>query len=338
MHCILRVSKLKTVGAVAGSCAHTFRDRETPNADAQRTHRNAFVGAASTKAVLAAMRARLPAKRRKDAVLCLEYLVTASPAFFAEKKSRSDYFSRALKWLREKHGAQNVVCAAIHRDETTPHMVAYVVPLTADGRLSAKDFVGGPQKLTRMQTEFHQAVGAPFGLQRGLQGSKAKHTTLQRFYGALNTAPSLPGVTAVDHVAAAVGIQTRRMAARRAAEEALLRRATVAGISTMQQLGTKVRTLTNELQRRGSEARRGRDDAVRRGEELQNVKRAGAEEVEALHREVSRLSSALKVSQDENANWVDRLQSLSAEFGAPAEQLLTMSPVSDQRKNRNVPR
>jgi len=338
MHCILRVSKLKTVGAVAGSCAHTFRDRETPNADVQRTHRNAFVGAASTKAVLAAMRARLPVKRRKDAVLCLEYLVTASPAFFAEKKSRSDYFSLALKWLREKHGAQNVVCAAIHRDETTPHMVAYVVPLTADGRLSAKDFVGGPQKLTRMQTEFHQAVGAPFGLQRGLQGSKAKHTALRRFYGALNTAPSLPGVTAVDHVAAAVGIQTRRMAARRVAEEALLRRATVAGVSTMQQLGTKVRTLTSELRQRGSAAHRAQQEADSRGKELQKLKQAGTEEVATLHRELLRLAAALRAAQDENANWVSRLQHLSAEFGVPAEQSSLISPVFDQRKNRNVPR
>ena len=338
MHCILRVAKLKTVGALAGSCAHTFRDRETLNADARRTHRNAFVGAASTKGVLAEVRARLPAKRRKDAVLCLEYLVTASPGFFAENKSRSDYFSRALKWLREKHGGQNVVCAAIHRDETTPHMVAYVVPLTADGRLSAKDFVGGPQKLTRMQTDFHKAVGAPFGLQRGLQGSKAKHTALRRFYGALNTVPTLPSVTAVDHVAAAVGIQTKGMAARRVAEEALRRRATVAGVSTLQQLGTKVHTLTSELEMRSAEARRGRDEAVRRGEELKKARRAGSEEVEALNREVSRLASALKAAQEENANWVDRLQSLSAEFGAPTEQPFITSPVPDQRKNRNVPR
>lgn len=338
MHCILRVSKLKTVGAIAGSCAHTFRDRETPNADAGRTHLNAFVGAASAKAVLAAVRARLPAKRRKDAVLCLEYLVTASPSFFAEKKSRSDYFSRALKWLREKHGAQNVVCAGIHRDETTPHMVAYVVPLTTDGRLSAKDFVGGPQKLSRMQTEFHQTVGASFGLQRGLQGSKAKHTTVRRFYRAMNMAPNLPAVTAVDHVAAAVGIQTKRMAARQEAEQALRRRATVAGVSTLRQLGTKVHALTTELRQRSVEARRTQDESERRGEELQGLKRAGEEEIGSLRREVRRLTADLNAAHEENARWVTRLQGLAAEFGAPADQLFEIASVSDQRKHRNVPR
>lgn len=338
MYCILRISKLKTIGAVANSCAHTFRDRETPNADATRSHRNVFVGAASTNGVLVAMRARLPAKRRKDAVLCLEYLVTASSEFFAEKMSRRDYFTRALNWLREKHGEQNVVCAGIHHDETTPHMVAYVVPLTADGRLCAKDFVGGPQKLTKMQTDFHQAVGASFGLQRGLQGSKAKHTAVRRFYGALNTAPSLPAVTAVDHAAAAVGIQTKRMAARRIAEQSLRRRATVAGVSTLQQLGTKVRNLTSELRQRSSEADHGQREAASLDREAKKVKQAGAEEVALLHREVSRLASALKTAQEENANWVVRLQRLSADFGVPAEQSFDISPRLDHRKNRNVPR
>ncbi|WP_425307124.1 plasmid recombination protein, partial [Escherichia coli] len=34
----------------------------------------------------------------------------------------------------------------VHRDEATPHLSAFVVPLTQDGRLSAKEFIGGGAK------------------------------------------------------------------------------------------------------------------------------------------------------------------------------------------------
>ncbi|MEB0182981.1 plasmid recombination protein, partial [Pseudomonas sp. CCC3.2] len=57
------------------------------------------------------------------------------------------YFDRAIAWLKARHGGANIVCAAIHLDETTPHLVAYIVPLTKDGRLSARDFLGGAAKL-----------------------------------------------------------------------------------------------------------------------------------------------------------------------------------------------
>ena len=44
------------------------------------------------------------------------------------RSSQDAYFRDALDWLKNKHGAENVVYAGIHRDETTPHMYAYVVP------------------------------------------------------------------------------------------------------------------------------------------------------------------------------------------------------------------
>ena len=40
-------------------------------------------------------------------------------------KSREEqdaYFRDALDWLKGRHGAENVVYAGIHRDETTPHL------------------------------------------------------------------------------------------------------------------------------------------------------------------------------------------------------------------------
>jgi hypothetical protein len=192
-YCILRAKKLKSFGSIAGSAKHTFREIPTPNADPDRTRLNKTIGAQDSAAVCAAIEARLPAKRRNDAVLCIEYLITASPEWFktAPTEQQNGYFKEAVAWLRQRHGAENVVCLNMQHDEKSPHLVAYVVPLTKDGRLSAKDFLGGRQKLTAMQTEFAKVVGAPAGLQRGVEGSKAVHTTAKQYAAAMQENPAL---------------------------------------------------------------------------------------------------------------------------------------------------
>jgi hypothetical protein len=98
---------------------------------------------------------------------------------------QNEYLKASIDWLKARHGEENVVCLNVQLDETSPHLVAYVVPLTIDGRLSARDFLGGPAKMIAMQTEFAKVVGAPFGLQRGLQGSKAIHTTAAQYNSVL---------------------------------------------------------------------------------------------------------------------------------------------------------
>jgi len=192
-YCILRAEKLKSFGSIAGSAKHTFREIPTPNADPARTRLNKTRGANGSAAVCAAIEAQLPEKRRKDAVLCIEYLITASPEWFktASVKDQNSYFEGATAWLRRRHGAENVVCLNMQLDETSPHLVAYVVPLTAKGGLSAKDFLGGRAMLTKMQTEFAQVVGAPVGLQRGVEGSKAIHTTAKQYAAAMQRNPLL---------------------------------------------------------------------------------------------------------------------------------------------------
>ena len=77
-----------------------------------------------------------------------------------------------------------MVYAGIHWDETTPHMYAYVVPRDPEtGRLNAKRWLGGAKALRDMQTDFAQQVGQQHGLERGLEGSKSRHTTIQAYYG-----------------------------------------------------------------------------------------------------------------------------------------------------------
>jgi len=222
---VLRITKLSKIGNVAASGAHNWRERKTPNANPDLTPSNIdlrpVVGAA---ALVEAVKARvvLAEEAAPDAVPCIEYLVTANADAFTENGGTVDgsaYLRDALAWIEAKHGAENVVAASIHMDEEAPHLVAYVVPLVqhdakmrkrsviagtnADGTkrretrefampgklaLSAAHYLDGRDKLSRMQTEFAQAVGQKYGLERGIEGSKARHTTIKAYYARANAA------------------------------------------------------------------------------------------------------------------------------------------------------
>jgi len=187
-YAILRTQKLKSGQAVRRSMTHAFREQETPNADPAKLGDNTYIGAANVAEALERFNARLPDKVRKNAVLAIEYLVTASPDDMKGKNraEQDAYFEDALKWLRVCHGAENVVYAGIHRDETTPHMYAYVVPLDERGKLNCRAFLGGSKALSEMQTDFAERVGRRHDLVRGIEGSKARHTTIQAYYARAN--------------------------------------------------------------------------------------------------------------------------------------------------------
>jgi hypothetical protein len=183
-YAIMRCAKLKSMGSVASSLKHCFRERETPNADAQKTPDNEHGEAARTSEAMGKLREMLPEKRRKDAVLMVEYLMTASPEWWktASADQQAEFFRESRAWLDAKFGAQNVVVATVHRDETSPHLSAFVVPLTRDGRLSAREFIGNKAQMSLDQTTYAQRV-QHLGLERGLERSKARHTPIREFYG-----------------------------------------------------------------------------------------------------------------------------------------------------------
>ena len=56
--------------------------------------------------------------------------------------------------LEEEYGRENILGAAIHLDESKPHLHLDVVPLTEDGRLSAKEVVGGKGKMHQKQSRW----------------------------------------------------------------------------------------------------------------------------------------------------------------------------------------
>lgn len=186
-YAIMRAKKLNSMGSVASSLQHCYRERETHNADTERTPENDHMAAKSTDEAMGRLRELLPEKRRKDAVLAVEYVMTASPEWWetATPQQQDAFFSNSLRWLGEKYGEDRVITATVHRDETSPHLSAFVVPLTQDGRLSAKEFIGNRQKMRNDQTTFAESVEY-LGLNRGIEGSQSRHQSIQKHYAAIN--------------------------------------------------------------------------------------------------------------------------------------------------------
>lgn len=191
-YAICRVAKIKTAQAGAAKTAHNYRQRETPNADTERKPMNhEYVNTAERNYwELATERIQeAGAKVRPDSVRGVEVLLTASPEAFKRREDGSQMDWHDSKWaeaniafLKGKFGEENVVSCTLHQDELTPHFHAVVVPITPDGRLSAKD-VFNPKTLRALQTEYAEAM-KPFGMERGVEHSRAKHETMRHVYGA----------------------------------------------------------------------------------------------------------------------------------------------------------
>ena len=114
-------------------------------------------------------------RTRSDSVRVVEALITASPEFFKDKKRAEikEYFSYALDFIKAHQDEKTIISAVVHMDEKTPHMHLCFIPITEDGRLSAKDIVGNKKKLIWWQDEFwkHMVKKHP-ALERGESASK----------------------------------------------------------------------------------------------------------------------------------------------------------------------
>jgi hypothetical protein len=160
-YAILRFAKYKgpEIGRIE---AHDERTKETyasnPDVDTAKSHLNFHLVAPSGRYRAEAEKqiAAAGCRTRSDSVRVVETLVTASPEFF-EGKSKAEvkaFFERALEFMTQKQSKQTMLSAVVHMDEKTPHMHLSFVPLTADGRLSAKEILGNRKKLTQWQDEF----------------------------------------------------------------------------------------------------------------------------------------------------------------------------------------
>lgn len=168
---IFRLEKRTDLGQITRSNKHNFRDQRTLNADPNKPPPQLLFGARDlTKAV----KAKLPSKVRKNAVLAVECMLTASPEFFARatEEQRQRWIALNLQWLHQQYG-ENLVQVVAHDDESTFHLHAYWVPLK-DGKLNYFAIQGTPKHLVDIQTSYAASV-AELGLARGLPNSQRRH-------------------------------------------------------------------------------------------------------------------------------------------------------------------
>lgn len=186
---IMRCAKLKSFGNIGASLSHNYRERETPNADAERTRDNVHLVSKNTDEAMGRLRSLLPDKRRKDAVLAIEYVMSASPDWWkqATEEQQQDFYSQSHNWLSDKYGEQNIISFSVHKDETSPHVSAIVVPVTEQGKLSAAHYIGSRGKLRADQTTYAKTL-EHLGLERGLEGSKTTHRAIKDYYKGVNQA------------------------------------------------------------------------------------------------------------------------------------------------------
>lgn len=189
-YAILRFEKRKG-GPASALEKHHERKKEryasNPDIDSSRSHLNyhlveprlKYYGEIQTR-IEKAQRENPKCKVRKDSVKFIDTVVTASPEFLAAMSPEEvrRYFERALKFLQQEVGARNIFSAVVHMDERNPHMHLCFVPLTKDNRLSAKEIMGGRDKLVQWQDKFHDFMEEEFPqLERGQSAAvtKRKH-------------------------------------------------------------------------------------------------------------------------------------------------------------------
>ncbi|HHA5962282.1 TPA: MobV family relaxase [Staphylococcus aureus] len=125
-------------------------------------------------------------KIRKDAVKHIDGIITSDDAFFRSKDDEEikDFFKDAYSFLSKEYGEENLLYATVHMDEKTPHMHFGIVPLTDDGRLSAKEILGNKKALTELQDRFNQFVNEKgYKLERGTSKHKTErqHKDVEKY-------------------------------------------------------------------------------------------------------------------------------------------------------------
>lgn len=182
-YAILRFQKRKA-GSVASCERHNERKKEAyksnPDIDMGRSKNNYHLvnpPRYTYKKDINRMVAEAGCRVRKDSVMMVETLITASPEFMnslppAEQK---EYFTMALDFIAGRVGKQNILSAVVHMDEKTPHMHLCFVPITPEGKLSAKALLGNQKSLSEWQTAYHERMSARWNeLQRGQSSMETK--------------------------------------------------------------------------------------------------------------------------------------------------------------------
>lgn len=187
-YAVVHMMKIKS-GAVGGIQSHNNREHEpktNPDVDMSRSEDNYdLISCDNYKRSIKEKLSNLVESSRavrKDAVVVCNFIVTSDnetmDALGADRQR--EFFQDSVKWFSDRYGADRVLNATVHMDETTPHLHIGVMPITQDGRLSAKA-IFTKTEMKAIQTEFARDVGEKYGLERGVEGSERTHLSEARF-------------------------------------------------------------------------------------------------------------------------------------------------------------
>ena len=165
------------------------RDEEyqasNPQIDSERTHQNYHVyspvGPYIKTINYKLDKLNLSRKIRSDAIYMNSFVVGSDNEFFKNLSmlQQRQFFHDCADFFVLKYGRDNILSAVVNVDETTPHMHLNMVPIT-NGKLCSKDLFD-KRKLSILQSEFYEYVGEKYGLERGKEGSQAKHLSTAEF-------------------------------------------------------------------------------------------------------------------------------------------------------------
>ena len=240
-YAIFRIEgKFKSGGALRGKHSRNVGDLKRSVDHVQRTGSEVLNASkpydsrhvTGNKDMLAGINSCLPEKRRSDAVLAVEMILTTSPEslrFNDDKNEKLDpkkveMFEKAANKFIKRWGD----CAhlRVHYDETTPHYQGYIVPCEGfipGAPLNAKKMLG-PNVLERYQSEWSEMLQAEgLDVKRGEPGSQAEHEPIADYYARVNkpapVAPVLqprpPAPTVSEKLKEATGVETDRLKAQK---------------------------------------------------------------------------------------------------------------------------
>lgn len=192
---IVRVSKVKSGTNTTGIQKHVQRENnnyENEDIDHSKTHLNYDLVNDNKQNFNNLIDEKIgqnytgKRKIRTDAVKHVDGLITSDKEFFDNQtpEDTKQFFEHAKDFLEREYGKDNLLYATVHMDEKTPHMHYGVVPITDDGRLSAKEVVGNKKALTEFQDRFNEHVKQRgYDLERGQsrQVTNAKHEQMSQY-------------------------------------------------------------------------------------------------------------------------------------------------------------
>ncbi len=202
----------KAHGSDSGTTAHIERFIIPKNADPTRTHLNRKLieypeGVKDRSAAIQRRleEAGLTRKIGSNQVRAIRINVSATPEDMEriEREGRLDeWCADNLKYFADTFGKENIVAAHLHLDEKTPHMHVTLVPIVKGERKRKKreeqakkryrkkptdtvrlcaDDIMSRLKLKAYQDSYAVAM-KKYGLQRGVDGSEARHVSTQQYY------------------------------------------------------------------------------------------------------------------------------------------------------------